>query len=106
MSWIHIDDLVAMFEWAIANPTVRGAYNATAPQPVTNAEFTRALGSALHRPALLPAPAIAMRVMFGEMAGPLLLTGQRVVPSRALREGFAFSNASLDEALGRLLHRG
>jgi len=105
MSWIHIDDLVAMFEWAIEKPAAHGAFNATAPEPVTNAEFTRALGAALHRPAIFPAPGFALRALFGEMADPLLLTGQRVVPSRASGEGFSFSNASLDDALGRLLRR-
>lgn len=105
MSWIQIDDLVAMFEWAIANPAARGAYNATAPEPVTNARFTRALGTALHRPTLFPAPAFAIKALFGEMAEPLLLTGQRVVPNRARSEGFSFANASLEDALGRLLPR-
>ncbi|MFA6955159.1 MAG: TIGR01777 family oxidoreductase [Thermoanaerobaculia bacterium] len=105
MSWIHIDDLVAMFEWAIANPAAHSAYNATAPEPVTNAQFTRALGAALQRPTLIPAPAFALRAMFGEMAEPLLITGQRVLPVRALEEGYSFVHQSLPGALERLLHR-
>lgn len=106
MSWIHIDDLVAMIAWAVGNDSVRGAHNATAPRPVTNAEFTRALGNALQRPTFIPVPAFAIRMMFGEMADPLLLTGQRVVPARALREGFSFARGSIDTALGELLSRG
>jgi uncharacterized protein (TIGR01777 family) len=105
MSWIHLDDLVAMIAWAVANGDVRGAYNATAPAPVTNAEFARALGRALHRPAIVPAPAFALRALLGELAGPLLLTGQRVVPERAMREGFRFSHPSLAGALENLLAR-
>jgi len=104
MSWIHIDDLVAMFEWAIANPAARGAYNATAPGPVTNAQFRRALGARLRRPTIIPAPGFALKTMFGEMAEPLLLTGQRVVPARATGQGFSFVNASLEGGLNRLLH--
>lgn len=103
MSWIHIDDLVAMFEWAIGSASARGAYNATAPEAATNAQFTLALGKALHRPAIIPVPAFAMKAMFGEMAEPLLLTGQRIVPARALSEGFSFAHVSLDDALSRLL---
>ena len=106
MSWIHIDDLVAMFEWAIGSTAAHGAYNATAPEPATNAQFTVALGKALHRPTLLPAPAFALKAMLGEMADPLLLTGQRVVPARALGEGFHFAHSSVDDALEGLLIRG
>jgi uncharacterized protein (TIGR01777 family) len=103
MSWIHIDDLVAMFEWAIGSASARGAYNATAPEPATNAQFTLALGRALHRPAIVPAPAFAMKAMFGEMAEPLLLTGQRILPVRALEGGFTFSHTVLGPALDELL---
>ena len=103
MSWIHIDDLVAMALWAIGNPSARGAYNATAPSPVSNAEFTRALGAALHRPAVLPAPGFALSLLLGDMAGPLLLEGEKVVPAKAMREGFRFTQPALEPALASLL---
>lgn len=103
MSWIHLDDLVAMIEWSIATSSAHGAYNATAPSPVTNAEFTRALGRALSRPVLFPVPAFALRALLGEMAGPLLLTGQRVLPRRAMADGFRFRHDSVGEALQTLL---
>lgn len=103
MSWIHLDDLVAMIEWSIATQGARGAYNATAPAPVRNAEFTRSLGRALSRPALIPVPAFALRALVGEMAGPLLLTGQRVLPRRALDAGFRFQHPKLEESLTSLL---
>jgi uncharacterized protein (TIGR01777 family) len=97
--WIHRDDWVGMVRWAIANPAVSGAINATAPTPETNKAFASALGRALHRPALLPAPAFALRLLLGEMADALLLSGQRAIPERAQRMGFAFKYAQLDDAL-------
>lgn len=102
MSWIHRADLVALLRWLADTPQAGGAYNATAPKPVTNADFARALGRALHRPALLPMPATALRLMFGEMA-ELLLTGQKVLPERAHAAGFMFRHATLDAALADLL---
>jgi uncharacterized protein (TIGR01777 family) len=97
--WIHRTDWIALVRWAILSPTVAGAVNATAPEPVTNAEFARTLGSVLRRPALLPAPAFALRAILGEMAGALLLSGQRAVPEVAERNGFAFSYRRLEPAL-------
>ena len=102
MSWIARDDLVALIGWLIADPAARGAYNGTAPQPVTNARFAQALGSALHRPALLRTPAFALRLLFGEMAD-LMLSGQRVVPRRAISEGFVFKYPDLPSALQSVL---
>lgn len=102
MSWIAREDLVALIRWLVDNASARGAYNGTAPTPVTNAEFARALGAALHRPALLPTPASALKLLFGEMAD-LLLTGQRVVPRRATGEGFAFKYPELPAALAAVL---
>lgn len=102
MSWIHRRDLVALIRWLIENPSTSGAYNGTAPEPVRNQDFARALGRALNRPALLPMPAGALHLMFGEMAD-LLLTGQRVVPARALAEGFDFEYPDLPAALGAIL---
>jgi uncharacterized protein (TIGR01777 family) len=103
MSWIHRDDWVSLARWAIETPDVRGPVNLTAPGPVTNAEFARALGRALNRPAVVPAPGFALKIILGEMAGPLLLHSQRVVPARALEGGFRFAYPTLDEALAHLL---
>jgi uncharacterized protein (TIGR01777 family) len=97
--WIHRDDWIALVRWAIEAKTITGAVNATAPRPVTNAEFTRALGQALRRPALLPAPPFALRLVLGEMADALLLSGQRAIPAKAERAGFVFRYPRLDEAL-------
>jgi uncharacterized protein (TIGR01777 family) len=101
MSWIDRDDALRFVEWAIDNQSAHGVYNATAPQPVRNRDFTRALGRALHRPAFMPAPAFALRIAFGEMADEMLLGGQRVVPRRAEREGFGFEVPTLDASLVR-----
>jgi len=103
MSWIDRDDLVQLIQWVAEQKPVGGIYNATAPNPVRNRDFVRALGAALHRPALIPAPALALRVALGEMAGPLLLEGQRVIPVRAGREGFTFQYPSLESSLSHLL---
>jgi NAD dependent epimerase/dehydratase family enzyme len=82
----------------VETPAVAGPINATAPEPVTSREFARALGRALHRPSLIPAPAFALRLAVGEMAGPLLLTGARVVPARARALGFHFRYPEIDLA--------
>lgn len=105
MSWISIDDWVSLVRWALATPAARGPINATADAPVTNAEFSAALGRALRRPALLPAPAFALTLLFGEMAEAILLGGQRVVPARARALGFAFEHDDLDREMSRLLQR-
>ena len=97
--WIHRDDWVALVCWTIATSSVTGPINATAPNPVTNADFSRALGRALHRPAFMPAPAFALRLALGEMADALLLSGQRAAPAKAERLGFRFRYTQLDEAL-------
>ncbi len=105
MSWIHRDDWVRLVRWIIESAAVSGPVNATAPGPVTNAEFVRTLGTALRRPALVPAPAFALRLALGEMADPLLLFSQRVRPARALKGGFRFSYDHLAPALAHLLAR-
>jgi uncharacterized protein (TIGR01777 family) len=105
MSWIDRDDVVRMMLWASEHAQA-GAYNVTAPEPVRNREFTRALGAALHRPAFLPAPAFALRLVFGEMADEMLIGGQRVVPERATSEGFVFQYPSLAAALQHALGPG
>lgn len=98
-SWIHVDDWVRLVMWAIANPGVSGPLNVTAPTPVTNREFARTLGRVLGRPALLPAPAFALRLLLGEMGDALVLNGQRVIPEKALQAGFRFTHQTLDAAL-------
>lgn len=100
MSWIDRDDVLRMIEWVIDRHTARGVYNATAPTPAINRDFAHALGRALHRPALLPTPAFALRLALGSgMANEMLLSGQRVLPVRAMEEGFEFAHAELGEAL-------
>lgn len=106
MSWIHIDDWVAIVRWVLASDYVTGALNLTAPLPVTNAEFATALGRALHRPAIMPAPAFAVRLLLGEMGDALILSGQRVVPARAQAMGFRFQYETIDAALHALYAPG
>jgi uncharacterized protein (TIGR01777 family) len=98
--WIHVDDWVRLVSWSIGAPAVSGPINATAPSPVTNAEFSKSLGRALHRPAVLPAPAFALRLILGEMADALLLSGQRAIPAKAEAAGFVFRFTTLGDALG------
>jgi hypothetical protein len=98
VSWIHRIDWVELARWIVDTPAAVGPINATAPAPVTNREFTRALGRALHRPTLLPAPGFALSIVLGEMATPLILTGQRVVPARAKALGFHFRYPEIDQA--------
>lgn len=101
MSWIHRQDLVRLILWLLAGSARSGAYNATAPNPVTNRDFARALAASLHRPAPLAMPAPLVELLIGEMAH-LLLTGQKVVPTRALREGFTFEYPELPAALRQI----
>ena len=99
MSWLHRLDYLEMVRWIIETPGVEGPVNATAPHPVTNREFARALGHALRRPSLVPAPAFALKLLLGEMADPLVLTGQRVIPARALSHGYHFRYPEIDIAM-------
>ena len=99
MSWIHRDDWIDLIEWAMDRPQISGPVNATAPHPVTNAEFSAALGRALRRPSRLRVPALAMRLIVGELADVALLQGQRVLPKRALDAGFQFTYPDLPAAL-------
>lgn len=103
--WIHRDDWVRLVAWAVTSEAVVGPINATAPEPVTNAEFARALGRALHRPAVVPTPAFLLRLLLGELADALLLGGQRAIPARALELGFEFHYRRVDEALAAILRR-
>jgi uncharacterized protein len=102
MSWITLDDLVSLVEFAIANGALSGPVNAVAPNPVTNADFTRELAAALHRPAIFPVPALALKILFGEMS-QVLLGSQRVIPEAALRAGFQFRFTEVGGALRQIL---
>ncbi len=103
MSWIHLDDLVRLIAHAIATPDLAGPVNGVAPEPVRNTAFAQALGRALRRPALLPAPAAPLRLALGDFADELLLKGQRVTPRAALASGFRFAHPKLDDALGDIV---
>ena len=98
MSWIHRDDIVGLIRWALARQQVSGAVNATAPEPVTMRVFAQTLGRAVRRPAVLPAPALMLRMLLGEMA-EMLVTGQRVLPTVALAHGYSFQFPQLTQAL-------
>ena len=98
MPWIHVDDVVGIYLRAIDDPAWDGAVNATAPDPVTNRTFSKALGKALHRPAVAPVPGFAIKALYGDMA-EIVTKGQRVVPEAALEHGYAFAHPDLDEAL-------
>ena len=99
MSWIHIDDVVGLLLWALDDKRVWGVINATAPNPVTNREFAKALGRALRRPAVLPAPRFAVAALRGRELADAVAGGARVLPRRALDLGYEFRHPDLDEAL-------
>ena len=101
ISWIHMNDLTALIAFLMKESTVRGVFNATSPFPVTNREFTRALAEAVHRPAILPVPAFALRWIFGEMS-QVLLSSQRAIPDAAQRAGFVFQHPDIFAALAQL----
>lgn len=102
MSWIHRDDLVRLIAFAIATPALEGAVNATAPNPVRNADFTRALGDALGRPTVMPLPAAPLRALLGDFADELFLASQRVLPVHAVFEGFRFRHPRIEGALAAI----
>jgi len=102
MSWIHIEDLVALIVFLLKESTVRGVFNATSPFPVTNRDFTRGLAEAVHRPAIFPVPAFALRLMFGEMS-EVLLASQRALPDAAQRAGFIFQHPDIFAALAQIV---
>jgi len=104
LSWITLADEVAALNHLLAHDDISGPVNLTAPEPVTNAEFTRALGRALHRPAVLAVPGVALRTVLGrEMADEMVLAGQRVRPGVLGATGFQFAHPSIDEALAAVL---
>jgi uncharacterized protein (TIGR01777 family) len=102
LSWIHHEDLVGIILLAVDDARASGPMNGTAPNPVTNKEFARALGRALHRPSFMPTPAFALRVMLGQVAG-IITTGQRVLPRNALELGYVFKFPDIDGALRDVL---
>ncbi len=102
MPWIHIEDQIGLIDFLLRQPAASGPYNACAPTPVRNLEFTRSLSRRLHRPALLPVPAALLKPLLGELAG-LLLGGQHAQPQRLQEEGYSFRFTDLDSALADLL---
>jgi uncharacterized protein (TIGR01777 family) len=103
MSWIALDDVIDGIQFALANASIKGPVNFVAPAPVTNFEFTKTLGKVLSRPTVLPIPAFAIKLLFGEMGEALLLGGQRVAPERLVAAGFEFSYPQLERALAHIL---
>ncbi|HEY8224039.1 MAG TPA: TIGR01777 family oxidoreductase [Pyrinomonadaceae bacterium] len=105
MSWIALDDVVGALKFALKTEALSGPVNFVAPNPVTNAEFTKTLGAELSRPTLLPIPAFGMRLVFGEMADALLLSSQRVEPERLKSAGYEFQYEQLEYALHHVLEK-
>jgi len=105
MPWIHVGDWVRLMLWVLDGEDRTGAYNGTAPNPVTNAELSKTLGRVLGRPAVVPVPKLALKARFGSELGEVLAGGQRVVPRRAIDGGFEFAQAKLEPALRDLLDR-
>lgn len=102
--WVHPDDIVGALLWCLEEPQASGPINVDSPNPVTNAEFSRALGRVLHRPAVMPVPALALRLLYGEMAD-IVTTGQRVRPGRLIDLGYDFRQPELEPALQDVLGR-
>ena len=99
MSWISLDDEIAIINFAIENENIRGALNAVSPNPVTNHEFTKTLGDVLYRPTILPLPEFAVSMIFGEMGDALLLASTKVIPKRLEDAGFEFKYPDLKPAI-------
>jgi len=103
MSWITLADLVRVIEFALDNEGMKGPVNVTAPNPVTNEVFTKALGAALGRPTLVPVPEFAIKLLYGEMGEALVLGGNRVVPKKLEVAGFKFLHSEIGDALAAVL---
>jgi hypothetical protein len=103
-SWIHRDDVIGIIKYALENASITGPINATAPNPVTNKDFSTALGKALHRPSFFSVPGFMVKLTLGEL-GAVLLTGQRVLPEKALSAGYTFKYEKVDEALKAIYGR-
>ena len=104
MSWIHIDDITGFIRYALENESVSGQFNVTAPKPVTNREFSSALGKVIGRPSFFPVPALALKLALGEF-GDVLLTGQRAIPGKAVKAGYTFKHTDVNEALKAILKK-
>lgn len=104
MSWVHLDDVVGAIIHLMEHPTLTGVCNVSAPSPVTMREFVRTLGHVLHRPTVIPVPALVLKALLGQMAQELLLTGQLVQPVRLQAGGYDFVYPQLEEALKQILH--
>ena len=103
MSWIHIDDLVEMILFSLNEARVTGPINAVSPEPVRNAEFTKALASAVHRPAFMPVPVLGLKLLFGEMAS-VMIASQRVIPAAVTQAGFRWRYDKIAPALENATH--
>lgn len=103
MSWISIDDMVRAIKFLIYEDSLNGPFNLTAPNPVTNKEFTKILGKVIKRPTIVPLPGFAAKLIFGEMAEALLLSGNNVIPEKLLAAGYTYKHSELEEALKDLL---
>jgi uncharacterized protein (TIGR01777 family) len=99
MSWVTLEDVVAILRLALIKRELRGPINVVAPGPVRNADFVKELAKAMHRPAIFPAPAVALRLAMGEMADALLLSSQRAIPQKLTGEGYSFASRNLKDAL-------
>jgi uncharacterized protein len=99
LSWIGLDDMVRAIRFVIERTEIQGPVNMTAPTPVTNREFTAAVAEALKKPAMVSVPAIALKLIFGEMASETILASQRAVPSALTRAGFEFTNSRIESVL-------
>ncbi|OQW30140.1 MAG: epimerase [Nitrospira sp. SG-bin1] len=104
VSWIHRRDHIGLIQWALTTPTVSGPINAVAPEPVRMNTFCEVLGHVLHRPSWLPVPRFALNMLLGEL-GTLMTTGQRVIPAKAMAEGYAFHYPTLEPALRAALKK-
>ena len=103
MSWISLTDMIDAISKIVETPSISGPVNMTAPNPVTNAEFTKILGKVLHRPEFIPMPAPIARMLFGEMADALLLSSARVLPDKLIKHGYQFKHTDLKSALEDIL---
>ena len=103
-SWIHRDDIIGIITFALENESISGPMNLTAPGPVTNKEFSRALGKVLHRPSFVAVPGFVVQLTLGEL-GAVLLTGQRVLPEKAMKAGYKFKYSDVSEALRAIYHQ-
>ncbi|WP_299873926.1 TIGR01777 family oxidoreductase [uncultured Cocleimonas sp.] len=104
MSWIHMDDLVGIIRYAIEHESISGPINGTAPEPVTNKEFSKTLGKVLKRPTIFPMPSFVVKLLFGQMGEELLLSGQKVIPEKICQAGYKFKYNNLADALANIVN--